>query len=146
MKPFTFLIAIGLVFAAKPFVLTSGARPVYNAIMTYQYKLREDKNLRNTCLYCHINPEGGDGWNLFGTLMQEVFSEEGKRLVPETLYETLKRNADSDRDGYKDILEVVGKTFPGNKNSVPSKTVAELEAELEKLGGLEAFKPIVQRK
>ncbi len=146
MKPVTFLIAVGLIFLAKPFVMTGGARPVYNAIMTYQYKLREDVNLRSTCLYCHIEAEGGEGWNLFGTLMQEVFAEEGNRLVPETLYETLKRNADSDRDGYTDILEVVAKTFPGNKNSVPTKTVAELEAELEKLGGLEAFKPIVPRK
>jgi hypothetical protein len=56
-----------------------------------------------------------------------------------------KRNADSDRDGYRDILEVVGKTFSGNKNSVPKKTVKELEAELEALGGIEAFKPIVPR-
>jgi hypothetical protein len=145
MKPITFLVAFLLVLIAQPFVMIGGARPVYNAIMTYQYKLREDKDLRDTCQYCHIQAEGGEGWNLFGTLMQEVFSEEGKRRVPETLYETLKRNADSDRDGYRDVLEVVAKTFPGNKNSVPTKTVKELEAELEKLGGVDAFKPIVPR-
>jgi hypothetical protein len=109
--------------------------------MTFQYDLREDKELRSTCLYCHTEIDGGDLWNPFGTLMKDVFRKEGERKVPETLYETLKRDQDSDKDGYKDVLEVIGKSFPGNPKSKPKQTVAELEAILKQRGGIESFKP-----
>ncbi len=143
IKPVFVLVAVGALVGLTPFISTVNARPVYNAIMTFQYKLREDKELRSTCLYCHVSPEGGDQWNPFGSLMQEVFSEDGERLVPKTLYLTLKRNVDSDKDGYRDVLEVVGKSFPGNKNSVPTQTVEALETKLEAMGGVDAFLPIV---
>jgi hypothetical protein len=141
VKPVTLL---GVVFALSvivPVVSKVTARPAYNAIMTYQYDLREDKELRATCLYCHTEPDGGDLWNPFGEVMRDVFRKEGNRRVPETLFETLKRNQDSDSDGYRDILEVIGKTFPGNAKSKPDVSVEELEKKLEDMGGVEAFKP-----
>jgi hypothetical protein len=145
MKPVTFLLTVGLILLARPFVANVMARPAYNAIMTFQYKLRDDKDLRATCLYCHTSEEGGEDWNGFGLNMREVFFDQGNRRVPETLYETLKLNLDSDKDGYRDILEVIGKSFPGDPKSTPAQSVEELEKQLEELGGLEAFKPIVPR-
>ena len=141
MKPVTFLLAVGLILLARPFVANVMARPAYNAIMTHQYQLREDKELRSTCLYCHTTEEGGDDWNAFGLNMREVFFDQGNRRVPETLYETLKLNLDSDKDGYRDILEVIGKSFPGDPKSTPTASVADLEKQLQEMGGLEAFKP-----
>jgi hypothetical protein len=141
IRPVTFIVAVGLSLLAKPLVPTATARAPYNAIMTFQYDLREEKNLRSTCLYCHTEIDGGDLWNPFGTLMKDVFRKEGERKVPETLYETLKRDQDSDKDGYKDVLEVIGKSFPGNAKSKPTQTVEELEALLEARGGIESFKP-----
>lgn len=145
MKPITLLgvvIALGVIV---PVVSRVTARPAYNAIMTFQYDLREDKELRSTCLYCHTERDGGDLWNPFGELMREVFREEGNRRVPETLYETLKRDKDSDGDGYRDILEVIGKSFPGNAKSKPELSVEELEKKLEAMGGVDVFKPVFPR-
>ncbi len=141
IQPLTFIAAIGLVLLAKPLIPTASARAAYNAIMTFQYDLREDKELRSTCLYCHTEIDGGDLWNPFGKLMRDVFRKEGGRKVPETLFETLKRDQDSDKDGYKDVLEVIGKSFPGNPNSKPKQTVEELEALFEARGGFDSFKP-----
>ncbi|NJK46247.1 MAG: hypothetical protein HC933_20085 [Pleurocapsa sp. SU_196_0] len=144
-KP-TFVLGLGALLAlVSPFAARVSARPAYNAIMTYQYDLRDDKELRGTCLYCHTEADGGDLWNPFGEAMREVFFEEGNRRVPETLYETLKRDLDSDKDGYRDILEVIGKSFPGNPKSKPEQSIAALEQKLEDMGGLEAFKPRVAR-
>jgi hypothetical protein len=141
VKPVTVVVATALVVVAMPLLSSVTARPVYNAIMTYQYNLRDDKDLRGTCLYCHTDPEGGDSWNSFGTQVRDVFFDEGNKRVPETLYLTLKRNLDSDKDGYRDILEVIGKSFPGDARSKPEKSVEELEADLKTMGGLESFKP-----
>ncbi len=145
VKPVTVVVATALVVVAMPLLSSVTARPVYNAIMTYQYNLRDDKDLRGTCLYCHTDSEGGDSWNSFGTQVRDVFFDEGNNRVPETLYLTLKRDLDSDKDGYRDILEVLGKSFPGDAESKPEKSVEELEAELKALGGLEFFKPKIAR-
>lgn len=143
---FSRVLALALLLTSiAPFAATVTARPAYNAIMTFQYDLREDKELRSTCLYCHTERDGGDLWNSFGELMREVFREEGNRRVPETLYETLKRDKDSDGDGYRDILEVIGKSFPGNAKSKPAVSIEELEKKLEAMGGVDAFKPIFVR-
>ena len=141
MKPVGFMAVVAAACVLIPLASKVSARPAYNAIMTYLYNLREDKELRSTCLYCHTEADGGDLWNPFGTLMRDVFRKEGGRRVPETLFETLKRDLDSDEDGYRDILEVVGKSFPGNPKSVPALSISELEAKLEEMGGLDAFKP-----
>ena len=57
-----------------------------------------------------------------------------------------KPDKDSDKDGYKDVLEVYAKTLPGDPESKPTTPVAELEAQLEAEGGVDLFKPFVPRK
>lgn len=39
-----------------------------------------------------------------------------------------------------DALEVIAETMPGDEKSEPTPTVAALEEELKKLGGVDAFK------
>jgi hypothetical protein len=93
-----------------------------------------------TCNYCHVSRYGGRQWNAFGTEVQIAYYDKAKGDVSLALYQTLKARVDADKDGFVDILEIVAKTLPGDKNSRPSKTVAVLEAELKQLGGLEAFR------
>jgi hypothetical protein len=145
MKPAHFILSfLGIGIAAT---LSSGAlaRPIYNAIMEHQYGIREDKNARaSTCLYCHTDLEGSD-WNAFGLELRNTFKKEGEKRVPESLYLVLKRDKDSDEDGYKDVLEVFAKTLPGDPESKPEQSVAELEAQLEAEGGVDLFKPVIAR-
>ncbi len=146
MKPAHFilsLLGIGIVATT----LSSGAlaRPIYNAIMEHQYGIREDKNARaSTCLYCHTDLEGSD-WNAFGLELRNTFKKEGGKRIPESLYLVLKRDKDSDEDGYKDVLEVFAKTLPGDPESKPKNSAAELEAQLEAEGGVDLFKPLIAR-
>jgi hypothetical protein len=146
MKPAHFVLtvlSIGIVASA----LSSRAlaRPIYNAIMEHQYGIREDKNARaSTCLYCHTDLEASD-WNPFGLELRNTFKNEGAKRVPESLYLVLKRDKDSDQDGYKDVLEVFAKTLPGDPESKPEEPVEKLEAQLEATGGVDLFKPIIPR-
>lgn len=93
-----------------------------------------------TCNYCHISRYGGNKWNAFGTEIQIAYFDKAKGDISLAIYQTLKARKDSDKDGFTDLLEIVAKTLPGDKNSRPSKTVAVLEAELKQLGGIEAFR------
>jgi hypothetical protein len=146
MKPAHFILSLfGIGIVA--ITLSSGAlaRPIYNAIMEHQYGIREDKNARaSTCLYCHTDLEGDD-WNAFGLELRNTFKNEGAKRIPESLYLVLKRDKDSDEDGYKDVLEVFAKTLPGDPESKPTESAAELEAQLEAEGGVDLFKPVIAR-
>ncbi len=93
-----------------------------------------------TCNYCHISRYGGNKWNAFGTAIQIAYFDKAKGDVSVAIYQTLKARKDADQDGFVDLLEIVAKTLPGDKNSRPSKTVAVLETELKQLGGIEAFR------
>jgi hypothetical protein len=104
-----------------------------------QLKLQEVQTAV-TCNYCHISRYGGNKWNAFGTAIQIAYFDKAKGDVSIAIYQTLKARKDADQDGFVDILEIVAKTLPGDKNSRPLKTVAALEAELKQLGGLEAFR------
>jgi hypothetical protein len=121
------------------------ARPVYLAIMEHQYGIREDKAARaSTCAYCHTDLEGSD-WNGFGLELRNTFKQEGAKRLPESLYLVLKRNKDSDEDGYSDLLEVYAKTLPGDPESKPNESVKVLAAQLEAEGGVDLFKPLNAR-
>ena len=121
------------------------ARPIYNAIMEHQYGIREDKEARaSTCLYCHTDLDASD-WNPFGLELRNTFFKEAGKRIPEALYLVLKHDKDSDKDGYKDVLEVYAKTLPGDPESKPTTAVAELEAQLEAEGGVDLLKPIIPR-
>jgi hypothetical protein len=146
MKPLHFALGVlGIVTLASTFNPRALARPVYNAIMEHQYGIREDKNARaSTCLYCHTDYEGSD-WNAFGLELRNTFKNEGARRVPESLYLVLKRDKDSDQDGYKDVVEVFAKTLPGDPESKPEQPAEELEVQLEAKGGVDLFKPLIAR-
>ncbi|NJK43756.1 MAG: hypothetical protein HC933_05260 [Pleurocapsa sp. SU_196_0] len=132
-----FLATVGIV--AVP---VATARPGYVAAVTELFKLADkDGKSTVTCQYCHQNARGGPPWNAFGDAVRAQFAGEAKRNINDALYLTLKADKDSDEDGYKDVLEVVAKTTPGDAASKPEKKVEELEAELKALGGVDAFKP-----
>jgi hypothetical protein len=97
-----------------------------------------------TCTMCHIAPNGGRSWNKFGSAMSAIYFGEAKRNVGDMLYLTLKAGKDADADGYTDVLEIVAKTLPGDAKSKPTASVKDLEAELVKLGGVDAFKPVTK--
>jgi hypothetical protein len=146
MKPIHFVITIlGIGIVANTFGQHALARPIYNAIMEHQYGLREDKIARaSSCLYCHTDLEASD-WNPFGLELKNIFNKEAGRRVPESLYLVLKLDKDSDKDGYKDVLEVFAKTLPGDPESKPEDSAEDLEAQLEVEGGVDLFKPVNAR-
>jgi hypothetical protein len=115
----------------------TSARNAYRLQAIQQYKL----SATTGCVYCHINPSGGANWNNFGKSLDVLYVGDAKRDISQALYLILKANKDSDGDSFSDTLEVVAKTNPGDAASKPTKTVAALEAELKKLGGVDAFKP-----
>jgi hypothetical protein len=103
-------------------------------------QLKLDPNKPITCLYCHITKYGGDTWNSFGTLISSLYYGSAKYDFPTALYQALAARKDSDQDGYIDILEVVAKTLPADKNSRPSQSISELNNQLTRLGGIAAFR------
>jgi hypothetical protein len=104
-----------------------------------QLKL-QDVQTAITCNYCHISRYGGNKWNAFGNAIQVEYFDKAKGDVSLAIYQTIKARKDADKDGFVDILEIVAKTSPGDKNSRPGKTVAVLEADLKRLGGIDAFR------
>jgi hypothetical protein len=123
------LVALGI--AAQP----ASARNAYRLQAIQQYKLTG-----MNCQYCHVAATGGSNWNKFGTALDAQYTGAAKRDIKQALYLVLKANKDSDGDGYPDVLEVVAKTLPGDAKSKPTKSVAALQADLQKLGGVDAFK------
>lgn len=97
------------------------------------------------CSYCHVRDSGGAPWNGFGQALQAQFRADAaqgqKNKFPQVLYDLLKAQKDSDGDGYADVLEVFARSLPGDANSKPEKSVAELEEEFEAAGGIQQFAP-----
>jgi hypothetical protein len=119
------------------------ARPLYSALMLYQYNLRDDAvSRREGCQYCHTDRIGSDSWNPFGSLLRDQFFGEGEGKIQVALYLALAANKDSDKDGYTDAQEVYAKTLPGVSASRPSRPAKEIQAALEAAGGVdELFSP-----
>lgn len=141
----THALAAGLALAACALPL-AGAYPAIRTTMLAQYKLSGavDANAasqRAGCQYCHVNAGGGAPWNAYGNALRATLNGDAKGNVGDALYLVLKADKDADEDGFSDALEVVAKTLPGNANSKPTQTKAALEAELEKLGGVDHYKP-----
>ncbi len=123
----------------------AGARSSYSTLAFSQYLLEKDVSItKSSCKFCHSNAFGGGTWNKFGAALKTQWDGAANRKIQDALYLVLKENKDSDADGYSDALEVVAKTLPGDAKSKPSATVVELEVQLKKLGGVEAFKPVVK--
>ena len=138
MKPVHFLafvLAIAVVGAQ-----VSSARSTYRPIVLKQYKLEKNASANKAgCQFCHVNAFGGSGWNGFGQALKDQLATSSG--VNQALFDLLKKNADSDKDGFKDVLEVVAGTLPGDAKSKPTAKAADLEAKLKKMGGVSAFKP-----
>jgi hypothetical protein len=142
LKPFQLLGVSSLVVTVLLFAPSAFAKPGYRLAAQEQYRLLE-KNGKGEiqCTYCHTNPNGGAGWNKFGQQLKDLYFGDARKNVADMLFLALRANKDSDEDGFTDVLEVVAKTLPGDATSKPTVTVAVLQAELTKLGGLDSFKP-----
>jgi hypothetical protein len=143
MKP-THLLALASVLTALAFS-GAGARSSYGNLTLSQYKLEKDPAMTKAgCKLCHTTAFGGGTWNKFGAALKAQWEGAGGKKIQDALYLVLKEKKDSDGDGFNDALEVVAKTLPGDAKSKPSATVADLEAELKKLGGVDVFKPVAK--
>jgi hypothetical protein len=142
MKPIQLMTLAGFLVALACSV--AGARSSYNSLVFNQFKLEKDPTITKTgCKFCHTTAFGGQGWNKFGTALKTQWEGAAERKIQDALYLVLKENKDSDGDGFNDALEIVAKTLPGDAKSKPNATASDLEAQLKKLGGIEAFKPAV---
>lgn len=137
MKPIhLLLVALGALT-----LIPVNARSNFVPQMLRQYKLEKDNTAtKANCQYCHVQSYGGSSWNAFGLGVRETYLK-NKRNIGLALLEQLKKNLDSDNDGYTDMLEAVAKTLPGDPKSKPSKSTIQLESELKRLGGVNRFKP-----
>jgi hypothetical protein len=141
-RPVQVLIFAFVIFTSFILVSSATARSGYRLAAQEQYLLLEKSGKGEiTCAYCHTSPNGGAGWNKFGQQLRDLYFGEARRNVGDMLFMALRANKDADADGYTDVLEVVAKTLPGDAASKPAKSVADLQAELTKLGGLQVFMP-----
>ena len=138
MKPVHFLACtLALIVVGTQI---SSARSTYRPIALKQFKLEKNAAAQKVgCQFCHVNAFGGAGWNGFGTALKAQLSSSSG--VPQALFDLLKQNKDSDSDKVSDVLEVVAGTLPGDAKSKPTAKVADLQAKLKKMGGVNAFKP-----
>ena len=138
MKPVHFLACtLALIVVGSQI---SSARSTYRPIALKQFKLEKNAAAQKVgCQFCHVNAFGGAGWNGFGTALKTQLSSSSG--VPQALFDLLKQNKDSDGDKVSDVLEVVAGTLPGDAKSKPTAKVADLQAKLKKMGGVNAFKP-----
>ncbi len=143
MKP-SHLIVFASILAALAYSV-AGARSSYSSLAFSQYQLGKDALVtKSGCKFCHSTAFGGGTWNKFGAALKTQWEGAANKKIQDALYLVLKENQDSDSDGYNDALEVMAKTLPGDAKSKPSASVPDLEAQLKKLGGIEAFKPVVK--
>jgi hypothetical protein len=138
MKPVHFLAFVLAVAVAGTQI--SSARSTYRPIALKQLKLEKNAAAQKVgCQLCHLQAFGGAGWNGFGQALKTQLATSGS--VNQALFDLLKKNTDSDKDGFKDVLEVVAGTLPGDVKSKPTAKATDLEAKLKTMGGVNAFKP-----
>ncbi len=138
MKPVHLLVIVLTLAIAGTQI--SSARSTYRPIALAQLKLDKNATVQKVgCQFCHINPFGGVGWNGFGQALKAQLATSGG--INQALFDLLKQNKDSDKDGFKDVLEVVAGTLPGDSASKPTLKTKDLETKLKKLGGVSAYKP-----
>ncbi|MFC4426871.1 hypothetical protein [Deinococcus navajonensis] len=97
------------------------------------------------CTFCHVKETGGAPWNPFGEAIRATFradAEAGRhRKFPEVLQALLASEGDADKDGYADVLEVFARTLPGDPQSKPTDSVAQVRAAFDKAGGVKQYAP-----
>ena len=117
------------------------ARPVYHPQLLEQFQLEDDLVARRaSCAYCHASAERVEGLNPFGRAVLVALAGGGEERLGEALHRTLRAGRDADGDGYRDALEVVARTLPGDPRSRPVQSRAALEKRLRALGGPAYFR------
>ncbi len=134
----TLLWCLGLGFVGAAVQQSAQARPLHGIQMLYQYNLRSDLVARRaSCQYCHIERNGGEGWNAFGTLVRQKFFGAADRKFNYALYMALTTNQDSDGDGFTDAQEVYSRTLPGSNESKPPAIASDIQASFDLAGGVD---------
>jgi hypothetical protein len=113
------------------------ARSSFDPVMYKQLKLEDRVGTvleKSSCQLCHMNARGGAPWNPFGLAIGKF---RAKRLpIDKAVFEALKLEADVDKDGFTDALEVFAGTMPGDANSKPTQTLEVLKSKFEIAGGV----------
>lgn len=134
----------GLVLLSAPATL---AMPRYRLIAAHQLGYDQGDPLWQysgkvlPCTTCHLRPQGGQGWNVFGESLRAGFRAHPGAKFADVLYAVLKEDADADGDGYPDALEFYARTLPGDPASHPTRPVAALQADFERAGGTAQYAP-----
>jgi hypothetical protein len=94
---------------------------------------------KSSCQLCHMKARGGAPWNPFGLAIGKF---RAKRLpIDQAVFEALKLEADVDKDGFSDALEVFAGTMPGDANSKPTETPEVLKTKFDAAGGVTQYAP-----
>jgi hypothetical protein len=118
------------------------ARSGFDPIMYKQLKLEDRVGTaleKSSCQLCHMNARGGAPWNPFGLAIGKF---RAKRMpIDQAVFEALKLEADVDKDGFTDALEVFAGTMPGDANSKPTETLELLKTKFEVARGVTQYAP-----
>jgi hypothetical protein len=137
---FVFLVISGLisgVISGLGISANVSARSGFDPVMYKQLKLGDQVGTvleKSSCQLCHLNARGGAPWNPFGLAVGKF---RAKRLpIDQAVFEALKLEADVDKDGFSDALEVFVGTMPGDANSKPLETPEALKSKFDAAGGV----------
>jgi hypothetical protein len=118
------------------------ARSSFDPVMYKQLKLEDRVGTaleKSSCQLCHMKARGGAPWNPFGLAIGKF---RAKRLpIDQAVFEALKLEADVDKDGFSDALEVFAGTMPGDANSKPTETLEVLKTKFDAAGGVTQYAP-----
>lgn len=142
MRVLVVFIVISSLTAGLGISANVSARSSFDPVMYKQLKLEDRVGTaleKSSCQLCHMNARGGAPWNPFGLATGKF---RAKRLpIDRAVFEALKLEADVDKDGFTDALEVFAGTMPGDANSKPIESLEVLKAKFEVAGGVTQYAP-----
>jgi hypothetical protein len=139
---FVFIVISSLISGLIAGSSLVSARSSFDPVMYKQLKLEDRVGTaleKSSCQLCHMNARGGAPWNPFGLAIGKF---RAKRLpIDKAVFEALKLEADMDKDGFTDALEVFAGTMPGDANSKPGETLEVLKSKFDAAGGVTQYAP-----
>jgi hypothetical protein len=136
------VLVVFIVISSLISISVVSARSSFDPVMYKQLKLEDRVGTvleKSSCQLCHMNARGGAPWNPFGLAIGKF---RAKRLpIDKAVFEALKLEADVDKDGFTDALEVFAGTMPGDANSKPNETLEDLKSKFETAGGVTQYAP-----
>jgi hypothetical protein len=136
------LIVISSLISGLGISANVSARSSFDPVMYKQLKLSDRVGTaleKSSCQLCHVNARGGAPWNPFGLAIGKF---RAKRFpIDKAVFEALKLEADVDKDGFTDALEVFAGTMPGDANSKPLDTLEALKSKFDAAGGVNQYAP-----